>query len=101
MSNSWYVSSLNGYTDISEVTILRLALGMFRYSHFTGGFAGGQVEYVCVSYGDVNLLQLPNNIPDKKGLYLSDVLGTSWNAVVDTGVKEGDTVVIWGAGLVG
>lgn len=74
---------------------------MFRYSHFTGGFAGGQAEYVCVSYGDVNLLQLPDNIPDKKGLYLSDVLGTSWNAVVDTGVKEGDTVVIWGAGLVG
>ena len=74
---------------------------MFRYSHFTGGFAGGQAEYVRVPYGDVNLLQLPDDIPDEKGLYLSDVLGTSWNAVVDTGVEEGDTVAIWGAGPVG
>jgi len=79
----------------------RRTAGMFGYSHFTGGFAGGQAEYVRVPYGDVNLLQLPDDVPDEKGLYLSDVLGTSWNAVVDTGVEEGDTVAIWGAGPVG
>jgi len=60
--------------------------GMFGYSHFVGGFAGGQAEYAGVPYGDVNLLHLPDNVPDKKGLYLSDVLSTSWNCVVDTGV---------------
>lgn len=75
--------------------------GMFGYSHFTGGFAGGQAEYTRVPYGDVNLLPLPDNVPDEKGLYLSDVLATSWHAVVDTGVQEGDTVAIWGAGPVG
>lgn len=75
--------------------------GMFGYSHFTGGFAGGQAEYTRVPYGDVNLLSLPDNVPDEKGLYLSDVLATSWHAVVDTGVQEGDTVAIWGAGPVG
>jgi len=75
--------------------------GMFGYSHFTGGFAGGQAEYTRVPYGDVNLLLLPDNVPDEKGLYLSDVLATSWHAVVDTGVQEGDTVAIWGAGPVG
>lgn len=74
---------------------------MFGYSHLTGGFAGGQSEWVRVPYGDVNLLKLPDDIPDEKGLYLSDVLGTSWNAVVDTGVEEGDTVAIWGAGPIG
>jgi len=37
----------------------RRTAGMFGYSHFTGGFAGGQAEYVRVPYGDVNLLQLP------------------------------------------
>ncbi|KAJ5804994.1 hypothetical protein N7474_010881 [Penicillium riverlandense] len=79
----------------------RRTAGMFGYSHFTGGFAGGQAEYVRVPYGDVNLLQLPDDVPDEKGLYLSDVLATSWNAVVDTGVEEGDTVAIWGAGPVG
>jgi len=75
--------------------------GMFGYSHFTGGFAGGQAEYVRVPLGDVNLLKLPDNVPDEKGLFLSDVLPTSWNCVVDTGVKEGDVVAIWGAGPIG
>lgn len=75
--------------------------GMFGYSHFTGGFAGGQSEYTRVPYGDVNLLKLPDDVPDEKGLYLSDVLSTSWNGVVDTGVEEGDTVAIWGAGPIG
>ena len=74
---------------------------MFGYSHFTGGFAGGQAEYVRVPYGDVNLLPLPDDVPDEKGLYLSDVICTSWNCVVDTGVKEGDVVAIWGAGPIG
>jgi threonine dehydrogenase-like Zn-dependent dehydrogenase len=75
--------------------------GFLGYSHFTGGYAGGQAEYVRVAYGDANLLKLPDDVPDEKGLYLSDVLSTSWNAVVDTGVKEGDVVAIWGVGPVG
>jgi threonine dehydrogenase-like Zn-dependent dehydrogenase len=75
--------------------------GMFGYSHFTGGFAGGQAEYTRVPFGDVNLLKLPDDVPDEKGLYLSDVVSTSWNCVVDTGVKEGDVVGIWGAGPIG
>jgi len=75
--------------------------GMFGYSHFTGGFAGGQAEYVRVPYGNVNLLKLPDNVPDEKGLYLSDVIATSWNCVVDTGVEKGDVVAVWGAGPIG
>lgn len=75
--------------------------GFFGYSHFTGGFAGGQCEYTRVPLGDVNLLKLPDDVPDEKGLYLSDVICTSWNCVVDTGVKEGDVVAIWGAGPIG
>ena len=62
--------------------------GMFGYSHFTGGFAGGQAEYVRVPNGDVNLLKIPNDVPDEKALYLSDVLATSYHCVVDTGVKK-------------
>jgi threonine dehydrogenase-like Zn-dependent dehydrogenase len=75
--------------------------GMLGYSHFTGGFAGGQAEYVRVAFGDVNLLPLPDDVPDEKGLYLSDVLCTSWHCVVDTGVRDGDVVAIWGAGPIG
>jgi len=52
-----------------------------------------------VPYGDVNLLKIPASVPDEKALYLSDVLATSWNCVVDTGVEKGDVVAIWGAGI--
>jgi threonine dehydrogenase-like Zn-dependent dehydrogenase len=41
--------------------------GFFGYSHFTGGFAGGQAEYVRVPLGDVNLLEIPDDVPDEKG----------------------------------
>lgn len=75
--------------------------GMFGYSHFTGGFAGGQSEYTRVPFGDVNLLPIPDDVPDEKALFLSDVLATSWHCVVDTGVKKGDVVAIWGAGPIG
>ena len=41
--------------------------GFFGYSHFTGGFAGGQAEYVRVPFGDVNTLKIPDDVPDEKG----------------------------------
>ena len=41
--------------------------GIFGYSHLTGGFAGGQAEYVRVPLGDVNLLPIPDDVPDEKG----------------------------------
>lgn len=66
-----------------------------------GGFAGGQAEYVRVPLGDVNLLKLPDDVSDEQGLYLSDVICTSWNCVVDTPVKDGDVVAVWGAGPIG
>jgi len=75
--------------------------GIFGYSHFTGGFAGGQAEYVRVPLGDVNLLEIPEDVPDEKALFLSDVLVTSYNCVKDTAVYEGDEVAIFGAGPIG
>lgn len=69
--------------------------GFFGYSHFTGGFPGGQAEYVRVPKGNVNLLPIPDAVPDEKALFLSDIIPTSYHAVVDVGVKKGDVVGIW------
>lgn len=69
--------------------------GFFGYSHLTGGFAGGQAEYVRVPFGECNLLPVPDSVSDEQVIYLSDILPTSYHAVVDTGVKEGDVVGIW------
>lgn len=75
--------------------------GIFGYSHFTGGYGGGQAEWVRVPKGEVNLLPIPDSIPDEKALYISDVLPTSLHAVTYTGVQAGDTVAIWGLGPIG
>lgn len=75
--------------------------GILGYSHFVGGYAGGQAEYVRQPFADVNLLKVPEGVTDEQALYLSDVLPTSYNCVVDTGVHEGDVVGIWGMGPIG
>jgi len=69
--------------------------GIFGYSHFTGGFPGGQAEFVRVPFADSNVLKIPPEVPDEKALFLSDILPTSYHNVVDTGVLKGDVVAIW------
>lgn len=75
--------------------------GLFGYSYFAGGFAGGQAEYVRCPFGDANLLKVPDNVPDEKALYLSDIVPTSYHAVQCAEVQKGMSVAIWGAGPIG
>jgi len=44
-----------------------LISGIFGYSHFVGGYAGGQAEYVRVPLAQNTLLKLPDSVPDEKG----------------------------------
>jgi threonine dehydrogenase-like Zn-dependent dehydrogenase len=53
---------------------------LFGYSHLTGGWDGCQAEYVRVPFADVNLLRLPENLPDEKALVLADIACTGWHA---------------------
>ncbi|KAH7277137.1 hypothetical protein KP509_39G035700 [Ceratopteris richardii] len=75
--------------------------GFFGYSHLTGGWPGGQAEYVRVPLADMNLLKVPEDMPDEKLLFLSDILPTAWHANELGEVGPGDNVAIWGAGPVG
>ncbi|KAK5049427.1 hypothetical protein LTR84_004356 [Exophiala bonariae] len=75
--------------------------GLFGYSHFAGGFAGGQAEFVRVPFGSVNLLKIPDHVPNEKALYLSDIVPTSYHATVCADVEKGKSVAIWGLGPVG
>ncbi|KAL0482648.1 hypothetical protein AKO1_014363 [Acrasis kona] len=75
--------------------------GLFGYSHFAGGFAGGQAEYVRIPFADTNLLPLPDDVPDEKGLFLSDILSTSYHACWRAKIEQGDVVGVWGCGPIG
>jgi threonine dehydrogenase-like Zn-dependent dehydrogenase len=56
---------------------------------------------VRVPFADVNCYPVPDDVPDEKALYMSDVLVTSLHAVDMAEVKEGETVAIWGLGPIG
>ena len=75
--------------------------GVFGYSHLTGGYAGGQAEYVRVPYSDVGPLVVPDHLDDDKVLFLTDILPTGWMAAENCEIQEGDTVAVWGCGPVG
>ena len=75
--------------------------GLFGFSHITGGYAGGQAEYLRVPYADVGPLVVPQGIDDEKVLFLSDIFPTAYMAAENCGLKGGETVAIWGCGPVG
>jgi len=75
--------------------------GLFGYSHITGGFAGGQAEYIRVPYADVGPLKVPDGLSDEQVLFLSDIFPTAWMAAENCAIKPTDTIAIWGCGPVG
>ncbi|MEW5853741.1 MAG: zinc-dependent alcohol dehydrogenase [Myxococcota bacterium] len=75
--------------------------GLFGYSHLTGGYAGGQAQYVRVPFADVGPLKVPEGLRDEQVLFLTDILPTAWQAAEHCNIQRGDTVAIWGAGPVG
>ncbi len=74
--------------------------GLFGYSHLTGGYAGGQAEYLRVPYGDVGPLKIESDLPDEKVLFLSDIFPTGYMAAENADIEKGDTVAVWGCGPV-
>uniref|UniRef100_K3XAF5 Enoyl reductase (ER) domain-containing protein n=1 Tax=Globisporangium ultimum (strain ATCC 200006 / CBS 805.95 / DAOM BR144) TaxID=431595 RepID=K3XAF5_GLOUD len=79
----------------------RPASAIFGYSRLMGNMPGSQAEYVRVPFADVNCYAIPDDVPDEKALFVSDVLSTSLHATELGEVGEGDTVVIWGLGPIG
>jgi threonine dehydrogenase-like Zn-dependent dehydrogenase len=75
--------------------------GLFGYSHLTGGYAGGQAEYVRVPFADKTHVKVPDGLTDEQVLFLGDILPTGWQAAVQCDIQPTDTVAIWGCGPVG
>lgn len=75
--------------------------GIFGYSHTTGGYAGGQAEYVRVPMADIGPTVLPEGLDEDDAVLLTDVFPTGYQAAEMGSIREGDTVVVFGAGPVG
>ena len=75
--------------------------GLFGYTHLTGGYAGGQAEYVRVPFSDTTNIKVPDGLTDEQVLFLGDIFPTGWQAARQCDIQPTDTVAIWGAGPVG
>ncbi len=75
--------------------------GLFGYTHLTGGYPGGQAEYVRVPYADSTYVKVPGELTDEQVLFLGDILPTGWQAAKQCDIEPTDTVAVWGGGPVG
>lgn len=75
--------------------------GLFGYTHLTGGYAGGQAEYVRVPMADRTHIKVPDGLTDEQVLFLGDIFPTGWQAAAQCDIQPDDTVAIWGCGPVG
>lgn len=74
---------------------------LFGYSHLYGGVPGGQAEFVRVPKANVGPFRVPGSLDDERVLFLSDILPTGYQAVLNAKVGRGSSVAIFGAGPVG
>jgi threonine dehydrogenase-like Zn-dependent dehydrogenase len=87
--------------DMSATLYGQPMSGLFGYSHLTGGYSGGQAEYVRVPFSDVGPIVVPDHLDDDEVLFLSDILPTGWMAAENADIQPDDTVAVWGCGPVG
>ena len=80
---------------------IRPSAALFGYTHLYGGVMGGQAEYVRVPKGNFGPFVVPESLPDAKVLFLSDILPTAYQAVLNADVGPGSSLAIFGAGPVG
>lgn len=75
--------------------------GIYGYSHTTGGYDGGQAEYVRVPFADAGPMKIPDTIDDDNAALCTDAYPTGYQAAEMAEIKRGDSVVVFGAGPVG
>jgi threonine dehydrogenase-like Zn-dependent dehydrogenase len=80
---------------------IRSGAALFGFSHLYGGVPGGQAEYVRVPKANVGPIKIPDTLADEQVLFLSDILPTGYQAIVNADVGPGSSIAIFGAGPVG
>ena len=91
----------NRKKHLAEKVFGHTTAGLFGYTHLTGGYPGGQAEYVRVPYADATHIKVPDGLSDEQVLFLGDIFPTGWQAAVQCDIQPDDTVAIWGCGPVG
>lgn len=74
---------------------------LFGYTWLYGSVPGGQAEYLRVPQAHFGPIKVPEEHPDDRFLFMSDILPTAWQAVQFADVPKGGSVAVFGLGPVG
>ena len=74
---------------------------LFGYTKLYGNKDGGQAQYLRVPQAQYTHIKVPEDGPDDRYVYLSDVMPTAWQAVEYAGIPDGGSVVVLGLGPIG
>jgi threonine dehydrogenase-like Zn-dependent dehydrogenase len=91
----------NRNKHLAEKVFGHTTAGLFGYTHLTGGYPGGQAEYVRVPFADTTHIKVPDTLSDEQVLFLGDIFPTGWQAAAQCEIEPSDTVAVWGCGPVG
>ena len=92
-------SNRNG--ELADKVFGHRTAGLFGYTHLTGGYQGGQAEYLRIPFADGTHIKVPDAMSDEQALFLGDIFPTGWQAAIQCDIQRGDVVAVWGAGPVG
>lgn len=99
---SCYYCQKELYGNCQNVNPQASAVGaIYGYSHTAGGYDGGQAELVRVPMADVGPTVIPKDMDVDDAVLLTDAVPTGYQAAEMGDIKQGDTVVIFGAGPIG
>ncbi|WP_126583314.1 zinc-dependent alcohol dehydrogenase [Tengunoibacter tsumagoiensis] len=87
--------------DIANPKGKNAGTAFFGGPELSGPFDGLQAEYARVPFANVNLVRLPDAIPDDEAIMLSDIIPTAYFGALLAEVGPGDTVAVFGCGPVG
>ena len=87
--------------ETTQVRAQGKGASIFGYSEMYGSVPGGQAEYLRVPQAQFGPIVLPDDGPDERYLFLSDVLPTAWQAVAYAQIPKGGTAVVVGLGPIG
>jgi threonine dehydrogenase-like Zn-dependent dehydrogenase len=92
---------LQSQCETTQVRDQERGAALLGFSKLYGQVPGGQAEYLRVPQAQYGPIVIPNEGPDDRYVFLSDVLPTAWQAVEYADIPEGGSVVIIGLGPIG
>ncbi|OYD09639.1 alcohol dehydrogenase family protein [Paludifilum halophilum] len=75
--------------------------GVLGYGVAFGNLQGTQAEYARIPYADYTLRKVPEGLSDEQALFSGDILTTAYGAVINSGLRPGESAAVIGCGPVG